>query len=101
MLDDDAREISSDVAVVVERALDLVEKLRGDAGDGHLTTSVLLLVHNTDTGMVDCGDGEAQVDVLAGLEQFLEVSAITTRDVSRALEQMAEDERTRELVELA
>ena len=101
MLDDNAREISSDIAVVVERALDLIEELRGYTGNAHLTTSVLLLVHNTDTGVIDCGDGETQVDVLAGLEQFLEVSAITTRDVSRALEQMAEDERTRELVELA
>ena len=101
MLDDNAREVSSDVAVIVERALDLVEELRGDTGDGHLTTSVFFFVHNTNAGVIDCGDGETQVDVLAGLEQFLEVGAVTARNVSRALEQMAEDERARELVELA
>lgn len=65
-----------------------------------MATSVLLLVHDTLTEMIDGADGEAKVDVFLGLDEIFEVGRVTSTDVRGTLEKMTDDQRACKLIEL-
>jgi hypothetical protein len=65
-----------------------------------LTTRVLLLRDDHGTVMLDFGDGEAHVHVLALLHQVLEHGVVAASDVGGAFDQMACHQSCRKLVKL-
>lgn len=98
VLHDDALEIRRDIGAVVQRALDLVQQLRRDGPDGDLAARARLLGEDTRSIMLNLSNGEA--DVLALVHEALEARVVATADVGGALDEMAGDERARNLIEV-